>query len=103
MSKGFRNGNLLPGKWRQFWVLVVNDNSLKARLCIAINDIWWSSFLHNGVLTYGRGHYVILRIGLRKSGLLNINALSHARNRMVLWKSILSPLPIGRLRVTLIC
>ena len=50
------------------------DNNLKAGLCIVINDIWWSSFVHYGVLTCGRGHYVILRTGLKKWGLLNIYA-----------------------------
>ena len=86
-------GNLLSGQWRQFWVPATGDNCRKGGLCIAINDIWWSSFLHYGILTCGRGHYVILQIGLKKWGLLNIYAPNHVRERTILWKSIISQLP----------
>ena len=87
-------GNLLPGKWRQFWVLAVGDNCLKTGLCIVINDIWLCYFLHYGVLTCGRGQYVIFQIGLKKWGLMNIYAPNHARDRAILWKRILSQVPI---------
>ena len=86
-------GNLLTGQWRQFWVPAIGDNSLKAGLCIAINDIWWPSFLHYGILTCGRGHYVIFQLGVKKWGLLNIYAPNHARDRTILWKNIMSQLP----------
>ena len=86
-------GNLLTGQWRQFWVPAISDNSLKAGLCIAINDIWWPSFLHYGILTCGRGHYVIFQLGVKKWGLLNIYAPNHARDRTILWKNIMSQLP----------
>ena len=58
--------NMMLGKSRQFWVLVVGDDSLKAGLCIALNDTWLGSFLQYGVLTCGRGQYVIFQIGLKK-------------------------------------
>ena len=45
-------GNLLPGQWWQLWVPTVGDNRLKAGLCIAINDICLSHFLHYGILSW---------------------------------------------------
>ena len=87
-------GNLLPGQWKQFWVPAIGDNSLKAGLCIAISDIWWSAFMHYGVLDCGRGQYIILQIGSKKWGLLNIYAPNHARDRTTLWKSIMPQLPV---------
>ena len=86
-------GNMMPGKWRQFWVPAVGDNSLKAGLCIALNDTWLGSFLQYGVLTCGRGQYVIFQIGLKKWGLMNIYAPNHARDRAILWENILSQVP----------
>ena len=83
-------GNLLPGQWWQLWVPTVGDNRLKAGLCIAINDTCLSYFLHYGVLSCSRGQYVIFQIGLKKWGLLNIYAPNNARDRMILWKSIIS-------------
>ena len=87
-------GNLLPGQWRQFWVPATGDNNRKAGLCIAINDFWCSAFLHYGVLTCGRGQYVILQIGLKKWGLLNIYAPNHTKDRTILWKSLMAQLPV---------
>ena len=71
----------------------VGDNSLKAGLCIALNDTWLGSFLQYGVLTCGRGQYVIFQIGLKKWGLMNIYAPNHARDRAILWENILSQVP----------
>ena len=71
----------------------LGDN-LKAELCIAINDTWLVSFLHFGFLTCDRGQYVIFQIGLKKWGLLNMYAPNCVRDRTILWKSILSQLPI---------
>ena len=87
-------GNLLPGQWRQFWVPATGDNNRKAGLGIAINDFWCSAFLHYGVLTCGRGQYVILQIGLKKWGLLNIYAPNHTKDRTILWKSLMAQLPV---------
>ena len=86
-------GNLLPGQWKQFWVPAIGDNRLKAGLCIAISDIWWPAFMQYGVLDCGRGQYIILQIGSKKWGLLNIYAPNHARDRTTLWKSIMPQLP----------
>ena len=71
----------------------IGDNCLKAGLCIALNDNWLGSFLHYGVLTCSRGQYVILQVGLKKWGLMNIYAPNHARDRAILWKNILSQVP----------
>ena len=86
-------GNLLPGKWRQLWVPALGVNRLKAGLCIAINDTCLLNFLHYGVLSCSRGQYAIFQIGLKKWGLLNIYAPNNAKDRMILWKSIISQLP----------
>ena len=72
---------------------VIGHNRLKAGLCIAINDICLSHFLHYGILSCSRGQYAIFQIGLKKWGLLNIYAPNNARDRMILWKSIISQLP----------
>ena len=86
-------GNLLPGKWRQLWVPALGVNRLKVGLCIAINDNCLLNFLHYGVLSCSRGQYAIFQIGLKKWGLLNIYAPNNAKDRMILWKSIISQLP----------
>ena len=70
----------------------LGDNNLKAALCIAINDTWLVSFLYYGVLACGRGQYVIFQISLKKRDLLNIYAPNCVKDRIVLWKSILSQL-----------
>mgnify|MGYP007069643861 CR=1 FL=1 len=74
-------------------MLALGDNNLNEGLCIAINDTSLVYFSHYGVLTCGWGEYVMFQIGLKKWSLLNIYAPNWVKDRMVLWKSILSHLP----------
>ena len=86
-------GNLLPGRWQQFWLPAFGPNDNQGGLCIAVSHIWAPHVSMSGSLANKRAQYIVFQIGAIKWGLLNLYAPNSEAARSRFWSEILVQIP----------
>ena len=86
-------GNLLPGRWQQFWLPAFGPNDTQGGLCIAVSHIWASHVSMSESLANKRAQCIVFQIGEIKWGLLNLYAPSSEAARSHFLSEILLQIP----------
>ena len=91
-------GSILPSRWIHFWVPTIGPNSRQVGLCMAIKEQWASIIVSVGTIRHvrcvrdtilnKRTQFLILQIGLQKTGIINLYVSNSPSERASFWISL---------------